>query len=505
MRALLLFVGVFVLGPLTGCSGRQYLFVTLDSAAPITFAALDVTVDNAGKTGTARYDRGASIPPAATAVLHFDDDRSGEARVTFIARDATGNELARGSSTVTLVPHERTDVFITLGKQSEVVDGGAGDGGDGGGGDMAVADMAVGDMAMPDLPPAPDMTPVLGFAPVATVPVGPGQAFYLWFEDADKDGLTDIHTTVYLNQVTQLATLRGQKGGGYRLPLYESTGFSSIVAMVDLNGDRVLDLVSGSANSLDGAAKLAKGDGTFRLGSFLQVKDKTYEVLAADYDRDGKADVALSSPGNVRFLGGRGDGSFRAPLDSAVMYVPMAPLAGGDINEDGVTDFMFLRDGGGQILSVLSAVNGTFRAGMSVNIPSIGFPTLGDFNVDGHLDLLLSPYGMDTFGVLPGVGNGTFKAPITSKGTLASGLVPADLDADGLLDLVGVSSKLQNIVISRGKGDGTFANPMVLTGLPSMHDDTAVYDVDADGDLDIAVTLTVNGQGAVAIFQNTLR
>jgi len=85
---------------------------------------------------------------------------------------------------------------------------------------------------------------------------------------------------------------------------------------------------------------LGKGDGTFSPTAVSPVPGSIpSSVVVADFNGDGKADLAIANAGsnNVAVLLGNGDGSFAVPLSPATGTTPNY-AAVGDFNGDGIPD-----------------------------------------------------------------------------------------------------------------------------------------------------------------------
>jgi hypothetical protein len=218
----------------------------------------------------------------------------------------------------------------------------------------------------------------------------------------------------------------GQYSGGITLA---SLGF------VDLNGDGKLDLVAqmyfipvGNAEAPATIATLLNnGDGTFATAlpvSYTAIQNggssELLSVQAADFNRDGKVDLALIYPpplqtsltylSQIIFLPGNGNGTFGAEINSTISTVEQPgvtsaqPPAGNavvtDANFDGALDLVF---GSGAV--VLGDGKGDFSAGtpvVEVAIPSLpaaiqyfNVASLGPIQPPGstYPDLVFAPSG----------------------------------------------------------------------------------------------------------------
>ena len=141
------------------------------------------------------------------------------------------------------------------------------------------------------------------------------------------------------------------------------------IDMADLNGDTMDDLVV--AMSLNGSKTvilIGSGDGTFQAPQFIQepgIRVPQYQAVA-DYNRDGRLDLALTlangSEGLMEIRNGNGDGTF----GPEVMYLVPPPLSsiGGlkihatDFNNDGRPDLSMTWGGASAGLATLRNTTG---------------------------------------------------------------------------------------------------------------------------------------------------
>src|SRR5436309_207804 len=85
------------------------------------------------------------------------------------------------------------------------------------------------------------------------------------------------------------------------------------LAVVDLNGDGRLDVVTANGGSRDVSVLLGNGDGTFQPEKRLARDSSPRALAAADLNGDGRADlVTANDESSVLVLLGNGDGTFQA-------------------------------------------------------------------------------------------------------------------------------------------------------------------------------------------------
>jgi hypothetical protein len=234
-------------------------------------------------------------------------------------------------------------------------------------------------------------------------------------------------------------------------------------------------------------------------------------VVVADFNGDGKPDLAGIVNGQVEVLLGNGDGTFQ-PEKTTSINAPVS-LVAADFNGDGTADlavvYQYYPTGGVSIL--LSNGDGTFRMGPPVTLPSNAVPSsaaAGDFNGDGRPDLAV-PLSNHTVAILLGEQDGAFHAPILYPvGPEPSIAAVADFNGDGIPDLAVADWQTNLVSVLVGKGNGAFTVQALSFGTGAMPPPQpggvqamTVVDFNGDGKPDLAsVNLPLNG---VTVLTNT--
>ncbi|MFC1888796.1 FG-GAP-like repeat-containing protein [Thermodesulfobacteriota bacterium] len=332
--------------------------------------------------------------------------------------------------------------------------------------------------------------------------------------DFNGDGMIDF--AVANGSLETVTVLLGNAFGVYRVRDVIDMGLScSGLVAADLDNDGNLDLAAhvytfpAPFDRL--AILLGNGDGTFRKAGSFWVGDGTNSVVIADFDLDGRLDLAVAngSSYDVKTYLGNGDGTFEIAWTTSIPLYGPANLIAEDVDEDGLQDLLLLVSSLPHAWMMIGNGDGSFQDLQQIDVDEdpCGIRT-GDFNNDDHLDLVVRDCEADTLSILAGNGDGSFQSPtaIAWESDLST-ITVGDLDLDGSEDLVWASCSDDMGAILLGNGDGSFgaAEPFRTGECPS---GIAIVDLDGDGLNDIAVAnahsndlMIARGDGEGSIVQ----
>lgn len=278
-------------------------------------------------------------------------------------------------------------------------------------------------------------------------------------------------------------------------------------------------ILCGLVSLLASDARAQESDRLFRTRLDYQAPPAT-GVVVADFNRDGRDDVAVSAYTEGRitvFFTTNDEGHMvRGPETVLPAGSTSYGLAGADFNKDGSPDLAVADPGAGIVWVLYGSGDGTFvtRTLIPGTVASPIYLATGDFNGDGSIDVAAQAYSTDTFAVMLNDGTGelanataTFWAQNTR--TIAAG----DVDGDAMDDIV--LPRHGAMSVHHSFGDGTFGN---TSG--GGYDSAAYFssqvnawthggrltDLDADGNLDFvgliyglgAITMLGDGAGSFA-------
>lgn len=294
------------------------------------------------------------------------------------------------------------------------------------------------------------------FTPASGGPVTVGSApVALLTGDFNADGNLDL--AVVNSDDGTVTILLGNGDGTFtqaaNSPITVGTKPRSL-AVADFNRDGIADLAV--ANYGDGTVTilLSNGDGTFRqpAGSPVNAGTTPYSVAAGDFNGDGIPDLAIANGAadTVTILLGAGDGTFtQAPTSPTTPGFAPTVVAIADFNGDGKADLAVANNGNNTVTILLGNGDGTFAqaANSPVKVGTSPYSVVvGDFDGDGIADLAVANASGNgpkstykgTVTILQGNGDGTFTPAPQSPvpvGNWPISIAAGDFNQDGIPDL----------------------------------------------------------------------
>ena len=269
------------------------------------------------------------------------------------------------------------------------------------------------------------------------------------------------------------------------------------------------------AASIGAQAQVAPAPLTFAERRWPSGGETPFAVAAADLDRDGRLDLAVTNAGSTTLglLLATADGGFRSAPGASVGLTARG-LVAGDLDGDGAADLVVASASTNHVVVVRG--DGTARA-----YPAGVAPfqvAVADLNGDGHPDVAVADEsnadafaGRGEVSVLFGDGHGALVPSTTLRAdTNPSDVAAADLDGDGRLDLAVLNWGSRNVALFRNRGAATPAAQRPASS--GLFDDArtfpyggapayalAIGDVSGDGRPDLVIG---DAQGVVHLLIN---
>lgn len=281
------------------------------------------------------------------------------------------------------------------------------------------------------------------------------------------------------------------------------------LAVADFNQDGKPDLAA--AANVRVYTMLSNGDGTFTSapGSPVSVPSPPYDDFASpylgpmavgDFDHSGHPGLAVAEFQNEAavILLGNGTGSL-SPSSAGFVNtegMPTSAIETADFNADGNLDLAILNSISGISPIALGYGDGAFSTAGNISPGSAA--AVGDFNGDGKLDVAVA--GGEDVLISLGNGDGSFTQTNGSPVPVGHGfsaIVAGDFNGDGKLDLAMADGIGNAVVVLLGNGDGTFQSPITIAagnGPAAM----VAGDFNNDGKLDLAIANY--GDGTVTLL-----
>lgn len=283
------------------------------------------------------------------------------------------------------------------------------------------------------------------------------------------------------------------------------------VVVADFNNDGKPDVATGNTNGV--SVSLGDGAGGFSAATSINTVagHNVLSIAAADLNGDGNKDLLLGmgqdAGGEAAVVLGNGAGGFGSPKAFFLqpgMTNTVPAVAIGDMNGDTRQDLIVL------MTSPFLEINVAVLLGDGANsyttiinfIPGSGFPramAVTDINGDNKLDVIITTL-IETGHVSTSLGDGTGHLGLPTSFNVASGpgpLTVGDFNNDGKKDLAVANRSSNDIAVLAGDGLGGYS---LLTTIPRVGWSPLALgqgDFDGNGTLDLVV---VSGTPGTALL-----
>ncbi|KNC52624.1 fibronectin type III domain-containing protein [Thecamonas trahens ATCC 50062] len=313
---------------------------------------------------------------------------------------------------------------------------------------------------------------------------------------ADCDGDGDKDLVVVVEDGKSIAWLENIDGrGAFAAPRSAASGVTvgTHLAAADVDGDGDVDVVVATGDAL---YAMVNTDGAGKFGPLTAISSSLSSITAlvvADLDNDGDADLATASDGDntIAWHRNSGTGSYAKVVVSSAAAAAKAVVAV-DINGDTHVDLASASQNDNKIAWYANSGAGLF-GGEQIVSTGIQLATklaATDVDGDGLPDLVAAASQALTRRVVwfRNTGAGFAGETPLEPGLEPQAMVAFDCDGDGDGDVVTVKASPGELTVHlNDDGAGSAWTNRVLTMWSQRKQAIVVADLDADGDLDLAV------------------
>lgn len=332
--------------------------------------------------------------------------------------------------------------------------------------------------------------------------------------------LTPANKTIKVSVIQQMTATAKDAGGAIVLLSATKLQWSSSnpgVASVDANGKVTGVSVGDTDISVTDSESGKSAKATLHVALLAPISFQSPSLISAaapgalvtaDFDGDGKLDIAVGTTPGLVVCYGHGDGTFDAPQTILTWTGGIAPYSAADMNGDGEPDLVCTVQG--QFIVVHNLGGRHFAAPIAVPLNTeVGPLVTADFNGDGKPDVAIVAHdhpgstSTDIF-IFQNQGNGNYTQVSTVSNiwiilTIRAGDLNGDGKQDLLVDLITDIVGTSGASIYWGDGTGHFnGGPGVGTETGNT-DWPVIADFNGDGKMDYAIANDWSGTLSVVL------
>jgi hypothetical protein len=343
------------------------------------------------------------------------------------------------------------------------------------------------------------------------------------FSDIDGDGVADL---LVANRSTNSVTVFRTVPFGPSISTYYFSTDADILTefyptdlkSADMNNDGKWDIIT--TNHFSPTIRVwpnhsSPGNTVIAPAREVQTQDGSKHLAIADFDNDGKLDIAVAcrDTGLVEVLRNtttRSDSISFSPPVASLRLTGVTSIAAADLDGDGRTDIILASEGEGRIV-IMQNISGpggiSFSAAQSVILlPSPADIQVADMNADGRPDIVAVSAASSLIALYsntstPGSVSFTTSCTLPTPSN-PSRVAIADLNADGSPDAAVVTLGGIAALYRNKGGTGCILQQEYVWSFGGSSYGVAIGDLTGDNKADLA--LSDFAQGLIHLYQNTL-
>jgi hypothetical protein len=332
--------------------------------------------------------------------------------------------------------------------------------------------------------------------------------------DVDGDGYPDIAVVCPTSNTLDIFLNQGAASPGSfnsAIPFTVTNPVALASGKFSITATSGLAVVSGT-----GGVAIFQNVGGSLVVTTASVSGTLTGVTAADFNHDGKLDLAISDSANnnVHVLLNNGTGNFTLAGNYGTGGTSPSGIVSADFNHDGNMDVATSNAGSNNVTILLGSASGTLTAQTPVSAGTnpVALVTT-DVNSDGNPDLVAFDNvtaSTGAYSVLLGNGDGTLQTAqtVTQTNTHGSIATVSDFNRDGKPDVADAQSSVNTVAVRLNNtlptvypyGRSFSSVNAVSTANGNMADSITAADFNQDGYPDIAVSYLADN--AVRVMLN---